>query len=79
MTDRRSPGFRDLPLPARGAILGAASVGVVGAVCGLVVGLLAYAPTAWFAMFELGVPAALLGGLLGLVVGLIVASVRRLV
>jgi hypothetical protein len=34
-----------------------------------VVGLQVYAPTAWFAIFEVGLPSALLGSVLGLVVG----------
>lgn len=66
------------PLPARCAIAGAASVGVIGAIVGLVVGLLAYPPTAWFAVFELGVPAAIAGGVVGLVAALIVTAGRRI-
>jgi hypothetical protein len=51
-------------------------MGVIGAIVGLVVGLIAYAPTAWFAVFELGVPAAIAGGILGLVAALIVTAAR---
>jgi hypothetical protein len=53
-------------------------VGVIGAIVGLVVGLVAYPPTAWFAVFELGVPAAIAGGVVGLVAALIVAAGRRI-
>jgi riboflavin transporter FmnP len=53
-------------------------VGVIGAIVGLVVGLLAYPPTAWFAVFELGVPAAIAGGVVGLVAALIVTAGRRI-
>jgi hypothetical protein len=66
------------PLPVRLAIVGAASAGVIGAIAGLVVGLLAYPPTAWFAVFELGVPAAIAGAMTGFVAGLIVMAGRRI-
>lgn len=42
--------------------------GAVGLVTGLVIGLFAYVPTAWFAAFEIGVPATFAGALLGLVI-----------
>ncbi|MGV8978211.1 MAG: hypothetical protein ACOH17_09220 [Cellulomonas sp.] len=61
----------------RCALLAGAAAGALGGVVGLVVGLRAYAPTAWFAIFEIGVPAALLGFLLGLVVGSLTSLVRR--
>jgi len=66
-----------LPLPLRGAVLGAAVAGVGGGVLGLIIGLFAYPPTAWFAAFELGVPAAVLGGLAGLAIGGIVLVTKR--
>jgi hypothetical protein len=68
----------ELPRSARWAIVGAASAGLIGAVIGLIVGLFAYAPTAWFALFELGVPAAIVGGVVGLLAGLIVTGGRRI-
>ena len=43
-------------------------LGALGAVVGLVIGLRAYAPTAWFAALEIGAPAAWLGLVLGLTV-----------
>jgi len=56
----------------RAALIGAVLLGACGGVVGLVVGLRTYAPTAWFAVFEVGVPAALVGSVLGLVAGLVV-------
>lgn len=58
-----------VPLPLRCAIIGGVVLGCVGAFVGLVVGLRVYASTAWFAILEVGVPAAVLGAILGLVVG----------
>ena len=54
---------------ALGLLLGACIAGALGGVAGLVVGLAAYPPTAWAATFELGIPAAVLGGALGALVG----------
>jgi hypothetical protein len=62
-------GLRDLPLPTRLACIGAISAGTTGAVVGLVVGLVTYAPTAWFAVFEAGLPAAIAGGTVSLLAG----------
>ena len=62
-------GLADLPLPLRASVAGALVLGALGGVCGLVLGLSAYPPTAWFAVFEVGVPAALAGGVGGLVAG----------
>lgn len=45
--------------------LGAAGLGGIGAVAGFVIGLIAYPPTAWFAIFELGCPATALGAVCG--------------
>jgi hypothetical protein len=57
------------PLPLRGAVVGAFSLGVLGCVAGLVIGLRVYAPTAWAATFEVGIPSVLLGAVIGLAVG----------
>jgi hypothetical protein len=50
---------------------------IAGAVLGLVVGLDANPSTAWFAVFEAGIPAALLGGLIGLMSAAIACVVER--
>jgi hypothetical protein len=65
-----------IQLPLRHVIAGAVLLGAMGAVTGLIVGLAAYAPTAWFAVFELGVPATFVGGFLGLISGVADMSVR---
>jgi hypothetical protein len=62
-------GLNDVAAPARWAVLGAVGLGVVGAVVGLVLGLFAYPATAWFAMFEVGVPSSFLGALIGFAAG----------
>jgi hypothetical protein len=67
-----------LPVLPRSVVAGAVCAGVLGCVGGLVIGLLAYPPTAWFAIFELGIPAAMGGGVLGLIAGSVVLAVRRL-
>jgi hypothetical protein len=41
----------------------------------LILGLIAYPPTAWAAVFEIGIPAAALGLIGGLIVGLITRAV----
>jgi len=67
---RRSVGgLGDVPVPARWMLLGAVGLGVIGGVVGPVLGLDAYPPTAWFAVLEVGIPATILGGLLGLAAG----------
>ena len=71
--------LRALPLILRWAAIGAVSAAVVGGVVGLVVGLLVHPATAWFAVFELGIPASILGGLLGLACGAIACAVQSTV
>jgi hypothetical protein len=51
---------------------------MIGAVVGLVIGLIVYAPTALFAVLELGLPAAIVGGVIGLSTGVIVIAGRRI-
>ena len=70
--------LRDVPLIARWAIVGAASAGAIGGIVGLVVGLSAYAPTAWFAVFEIGVPTGVAGGIVGLAGAMIVMTCRQI-
>jgi hypothetical protein len=64
-------------LLSRWAAIGAVSAGLLGGVVGLVVGLRVHPPTAWFAIFEVGIPASILGGLVGLASGAIAYAVRR--
>ena len=70
--------LRGLPPPERWAVVGAASVGMIGAIVGLVRGLIVYAPTAPFAVVELGLPAAIVGGVVGFIAGVIVTAGRRI-
>lgn len=72
------PGALPLPLPLRWAWVGAAALGPVGAIAGLVVGLIVHPPTALFAMLELAALAILVGGLVGLGSGSIVVATRQL-
>ena len=62
---------------SRWATIGIVSMFAVGAIVGLVVGLDANPSTAWFAVFEAGIPAALLGGIVGILIGTVVYAVRR--
>lgn len=71
-------GLQSMHIVPRLSLAGAACAGFVGGIVGLVIGLRVYAPTAWFAVFELAVPAAFVGAFLGMVAGLLVLSVRRL-
>ena len=57
------------PPPVAGSFRGAIASGALGGVVGLIVGLFANPGTAWFAVFELGVPAAILGGVVGFLAG----------
>lgn len=69
-------GVAELPLPARSMVVSAVLLGALGGLVGLVLGLHSYPPTAWFAVLEVGVPAALLGGVLGLAAGLAAHALR---
>ena len=72
---RRALG--ELPIPLRHSVIGAVVLGVPGAMVGLAIGLWTYVPTAWAAIFEVGLPAAFLGAVLGLVIGSFVYVYRR--
>lgn len=63
--------LRARPLISRWAAIGALSAGLVGGVVGLVVGLRVNPATAWFAIFELGIPSSILGGIVGFASGAI--------
>ena len=66
-----------MPLVPKFAIVGAAAAFLLGGLAGLVVGLLAYPPTAWFAVVEAGIPAAILGAVGGALTGVIAVAIRR--
>jgi hypothetical protein len=68
MTTETSPRTAGV-MVARTALL----FGVAGLVLGLVRGLTVYAPTAWAAMFEVGIPFAVVG----VTVGFVIVGVRR--
>jgi len=65
-------------LMSRWAGIGVVSAFIVGAVVGLILGLETRTSTAWFAVFEVGIPAAFLGGFVGLVGGGFAYAVKRL-
>ena len=58
---------------------GATAAGAVGAIAGLVLGLQAYPATAWFAVLEVAVPAAVAGAVVGFVAGIATVLVERTV
>jgi hypothetical protein len=72
------PQLADMPLVTRLTVVGATATGALGALLGLILGLLAHPVTAWFAVFEVGMPAAIAGGILGASVGLVAVIVRRI-
>lgn len=59
------------------AVVGAFTFALVGGFVGLLVGLSVHPAAAWFAMFEMAVPASIIGFVAGLVCGLIVEGVRK--
>lgn len=65
---------------SNGWIVGRAALvcGVLGLVAGFVIGLFAYVPTAWAAAFEIGIPAAAMGTILGLAVVGVRSVVHRI-
>jgi hypothetical protein len=52
--------------------------GALGLVAGFIRGLFVYAPTSWAAAFEVGIPAAVVGALLGLTIAGLRYLARRL-
>ena len=70
--------MRSMPMLVRWGVLGVICAGVAGGIVGLIIGLFTYAPTAPFAVVELGLPAAMTGGIVGLVAGLITITARRI-
>ena len=69
--------IRTDPSPGNCAIAGVLLAGAAGVIAGLVVGLEVHPATAWAAMFELGVPAAVVGAVVGFLVGCTSALVKR--
>ena len=67
----------ELSVRGRFLVIGAVAAGIPGCIAGLTIGLFVYAPTAWFATFELGIPSALAGALLGLTAGSVVVAVHK--
>jgi hypothetical protein len=63
-----TPGMRVMRFVLGGTAIGA----LLGAVAGLILGVIAYPPTAWFATIELGLPAAAAGAAIGLALGVFV-------
>jgi hypothetical protein len=61
----------------RWTIRGAVIAGLVGAVVGLVLGLRAHPATAWFAVVEVGLPAAVVGAVVGGAAGAIATAFGR--
>jgi hypothetical protein len=55
-----------LPRPLRWCVVCAAVLGVIGGVAGFVIGWVANPATSWFAVLEIGLPSALVGAVLGL-------------
>lgn len=53
--------------------------GAAGAGSGLVIGLRVYRPTAWAAMFEISIPATVVGSGVGAVAGCLALGVRHVV
>jgi hypothetical protein len=67
----------DFPILLRFVLVSAACAGVAGAIVGLILGLRANPATAWFAIFEVGIPALVAGAVLGLAIGLIALAARK--
>lgn len=69
-------GLRTMPIIERFATVGLLVGLAMGAVGGLVRGLEVHPATAWFAVFEVAIPAAIVGVLVGLVCALAVTAGR---
>lgn len=69
--------LHSLPVRERFTFAFTALFAGAGALVGLVRGLEVYPPTAAFAVFEVGVPAALVGAVLGSASGTVALAVRK--
>lgn len=67
-----------MPTARRFVVVGATAAFLAGALVGLVIGLFAYPPTAWFALLEVGVPTGILGAVIGALVGVVTSAVQRI-
>ncbi len=67
-----------MPVIPRFAVVGALAALLLGGFTGLILGLHAYPPTAWFAVVEVGIPAAILGAIMGALVGMVAGTVQRM-
>ena len=67
-----------MPLVLRFAVVGSTAALLLGGLLGLVLGLLAYPPTAWLAVFEVGIPAGILGAVFGAFIGMVTGTVQRI-
>jgi len=67
-----------MPIVPRFAVVGATAAFLLGALIGLVIGLIAYPPTAWFALLEMGMPAGILGAVAGALIGLVASTMNRI-
>jgi hypothetical protein len=66
-----------MQLVPRLTVVGATTMGALGGLLGLILGLRAHPATAWFAVLEVGAPAAIAGGIVGAIVGLVALMGRR--
>ena len=64
-------------MPFRWAAIGASLGALIGGLTGLIIGLSVHWQTAWFAVFELGIPATFAGLTLGLVSGGVAVLLTR--
>jgi hypothetical protein len=69
--------FAQLSLLPRATAIGCLAAGITGGIVGLILGLIAYAPTAPVGILELGIPSALVGAAAGLTTGAIILALRR--
>ena len=70
--------WQAMPSPPRWTAAGAIVLGSLGGLVGLIIGLIVHPLTVWAALFELGIPAAVVGAILGIAVDLIAWLGHRL-
>jgi hypothetical protein len=67
-----------MPPVLRFAVVGAMAALLLGGLVGLVLGLRANPATAWFAVFEVGIPASILGAVFGAFAGAVTIAVQKI-